>query len=80
MPGPALGDNKESIDPKIVPCTHITRREPLCGDGNPPQPPFVEREGSSIFGRSRLDFDEGQGAPPSSNDVHFAAGHASATR
>ena len=43
-----------------------------------PQPPLVESECGSFFGRARLDLDECEGAAAARDAVHYAAGHTGA--
>ena len=73
---PAERDDEQGIDPYIVALAGVTRSEALCGGYHAAQAPIVERETGRVVGRSRLHFDEGEGASPPSDNVDFASGNA----
>jgi hypothetical protein len=78
MARPAARNDEYGVDAELVAVAHVARGEPLGGDDDAAQPVRVERECGGVFGRSRLDLDERQGAAAPGDDVDFAAGDAGA--
>jgi hypothetical protein len=71
-------DNEQRINSNLIPLAGISRREPFGGNGNTPQPIFVEAPIGSFSGVSLLDLDKGQDPPTPSDEVDFTARHSHA--
>jgi hypothetical protein len=78
MAGKPAGHEEDGIDADVVALAGVTRRQPLGGDRNAPQPVLVEGHGHALFGASRFDLDEGDNAPAAGHQVDFAARHSGA--
>ena len=74
--GQAARYDEQSVDADIVAVASITLSQACCGDGDAPQPIFVQCPGGGIGGIPLLDLDERQHAPAPGDQVDLAAGDA----
>lgn len=72
------GRDEDGVDPDVVVLPRVPRRQPLGGDGHPPQPIFIQRQRQPLLAAARLDLDEGQGLAAPRDEVDFAARNARA--
>src|SRR5690349_11437352 len=77
---PTARNDEDGVNAQVVARAHITRREPLGGGHDAPQPPLVEREARGRVGGTRLHFDEGERSAAPCNHIDLAAAHASTPR
>lgn len=71
--GPAPGYDEQGIDAHDIAAAQVAWGELLGGGGHPFQPMAIERDSHSVATRSRLDFDEGEGASAPGDDINLAA-------
>src|SRR5689334_25405694 len=71
----APGNDEHGVDAQVVSGLQVAWSEPLGRDDDAPEPPCIERHFRCFERGAGLHLDEGEGAPPSGDDVDLAAGH-----